>query len=61
MSSGQQPLCVHRLRVTFKNEPGEGSGVVRSFFTAVAEVLTLQFIHISNNYWLHVLSMYMYM
>lgn len=28
-----------RIKVTFKDEPGEGSGVVRSFYTAVAEVI----------------------
>ena len=39
IGSGHQPLCVHRIRVSFKNEPGEGSGVVRSFFTAVAEAV----------------------
>ena len=37
MGAGNQPLCSHRIRVSFKNEPGEGSGVVRSFFTAAAE------------------------
>ena len=26
---------IHRVKVTFKNEPGEGSGVTRSFFTAI--------------------------
>ena len=32
------PLAVNRVKVTFKDEPGEGSGVVRSFYTAIAEV-----------------------
>ncbi len=32
------PLCVHRVKVTFKDEPGEGSGVARSFYTAFAQV-----------------------
>ncbi|KAL8591738.1 hypothetical protein ACOMHN_032280 [Nucella lapillus] len=33
------PLAVHRVKVTFKDEPGEGSGVARSFYTAVAQAL----------------------
>ena len=32
------PLAVHRVKVTFKDEPGEGSGVARSFYTAFAQV-----------------------
>lgn len=36
---GSPPLCVHRVKVTFAGEPGEGSGVLRSLFTAMAEVL----------------------
>lgn len=32
------PLAVHRVKVTFKDEPGEGSGVARSFYTALANV-----------------------
>jgi E3 ubiquitin-protein ligase EDD1 len=32
------PLAVSRVKVTFKDEPGEGSGVARSFYTAIAEV-----------------------
>jgi hypothetical protein len=35
-----QPLAVHRAKVTFKDEPGEGSGVARSFYTAIANVST---------------------
>ena len=35
------PLAVHRVKVTFKDEPGEGSGVARSFYTAFAQVRTL--------------------
>ena len=31
------PLQCHRMKVTFKDEPGEGSGVARSFFTAFAQ------------------------
>ena len=32
------PLAVNRVKVTFKDEPGEGSGVSRSFYTSFAEV-----------------------
>lgn len=32
------PLAVHKVKVTFKDEPGEGSGVARSFYTAMANV-----------------------
>ena len=35
------PLAVHRVKVTFKDEPGEGSGVARSFYTAIANVSQL--------------------
>ena len=35
----QPPLLVNRVKVTFKDEPGEGSGVARSFYTSVAEVI----------------------
>nr|CAD7423599.1 unnamed protein product [Timema monikensis] len=38
-SSSQPPLAVNRVKVTFKDEPGEGSGVARSFYTAIAEAL----------------------
>lgn len=38
-STSQPPLAVNRVKVTFKDEPGEGSGVVRSFYTAIAEVI----------------------
>lgn len=38
-SHGSHPLAIHRLKVTFSGEPGEGSGVLRSMFTAAAEVL----------------------
>lgn len=31
------PLASNRVKATFSQEPGEGSGVVRSFFTAFAE------------------------
>lgn len=35
----QPPLTFNRVKVTFKDEPGEGSGVARSFYTSVAEAL----------------------
>ncbi|KAG8192530.1 hypothetical protein JTE90_015165 [Oedothorax gibbosus] len=38
-STGTPPLTVSRVKVTFKDEPGEGSGVARSFYTAVAEAV----------------------
>ena len=47
VSINLQPLCVHRLRVSFRNEQGEGSGVVRSFFTAVYEVSLRPFFNVS--------------
>uniref|UniRef100_A0A1X7TJS3 Uncharacterized protein n=1 Tax=Amphimedon queenslandica TaxID=400682 RepID=A0A1X7TJS3_AMPQE len=37
VSINLQRLCVHRLRVSFSNEEGEGSGVLCSFFTPVYE------------------------
>ncbi|XP_066269411.1 E3 ubiquitin-protein ligase UBR5-like [Branchiostoma lanceolatum] len=36
-STGGPPMAVHRVKVTFKDEPGEGSGVARSFYTAIAQ------------------------
>ncbi|VEL43458.1 unnamed protein product [Protopolystoma xenopodis] len=38
-SSLQPLLACHRVKVTFRDEPGEGNGVARSFFTAFAEAL----------------------
>ncbi|XP_022162661.1 E3 ubiquitin-protein ligase UBR5 isoform X3 [Myzus persicae] len=38
-SSTHPCLAVNRVKVTFKDEPGEGSGVARSFYTALAEAL----------------------
>ena len=38
-TSIQPPLVVNRVKVTFANEPGEGSGVARGFYTALAEAL----------------------
>ena len=38
-SSSQPPLVVNRVKVTFANEPGEGSGVARGFYTALAEAI----------------------
>lgn len=32
-------LACRRLKVSFRDEPGEGSGVARSFFTAFAEAV----------------------
>ncbi|XP_045510523.1 E3 ubiquitin-protein ligase UBR5 isoform X7 [Colias croceus] len=37
--SAQPPLAINRVKVTFRDEPGEGSGVARSFYTSVAEAL----------------------
>uniref|UniRef100_UPI00358E0F24 E3 ubiquitin-protein ligase UBR5-like isoform X5 n=1 Tax=Myxine glutinosa TaxID=7769 RepID=UPI00358E0F24 len=37
--STSTPMAVHRVKVTFKDEPGEGSGVARSFYTAIAHAL----------------------
>ncbi|KAH3897177.1 hypothetical protein DPMN_021362, partial [Dreissena polymorpha] len=36
------PLAVHRVKVTFTDEPGEGSGVARSFYTAIANAVLSQ-------------------
>ncbi|TMW46195.1 hypothetical protein DOY81_008725 [Sarcophaga bullata] len=33
------PLTFNRVKVTFKDEPGEGSGVARSFYTSISEAL----------------------
>lgn len=33
------PLAFNRVKVTFKDEPGEGSGVARSFYTSIAEAI----------------------
>ncbi|XP_055677423.1 E3 ubiquitin-protein ligase hyd isoform X6 [Lutzomyia longipalpis] len=33
------PLIFNRVKVTFNNEPGEGSGVARSFYTSLAEAI----------------------
>lgn len=33
------PLTINRVKVTFNNEPGEGSGVARSFYTSIAEAI----------------------
>lgn len=40
-TSSQPPLAVNRVKVTFKDEPGEGSGVARSYYTAFAEVIII--------------------
>lgn len=36
---GTPPLAINRVKVTFKDEPGEGSGVARSFYAAIAEAV----------------------
>jgi len=36
-TAGQPALAVSRVEVTFMDEPGEGSVVARSFYTAIAE------------------------
>lgn len=33
------PPAFNRVKVTFKDEPGEGSGVARSFYTSISEAL----------------------
>ncbi|XP_070159750.1 E3 ubiquitin-protein ligase UBR5 isoform X2 [Polyergus mexicanus] len=38
-ASNTPPLAVSRVKVFFKDEPGEGAGVTRSFYTAIAEAL----------------------
>lgn len=41
--SSNPPLACHKVKVTFKDEPGEGTGVARSFYSAVADAfLTMQ-------------------
>lgn len=42
VSATSPALAVSRVKVTFKDEPGEGSGVARSFYTAIAEALLSQ-------------------
>jgi E3 ubiquitin-protein ligase EDD1 len=39
MSVGTPLLTVSRVKVTFKDEPGEGSGVARSFYSAFCEAI----------------------
>lgn len=41
-ASNTPPLAVNRVKVFFKDEPGEGAGVTRSFYTAIAEVCKIQ-------------------
>ncbi len=38
-SSSVPPLAVQRVKVTFKDEPGEGSGVARSFYSSIVEAI----------------------
>lgn len=55
-ASNTPPLAVSRVKVTFKDEPGEGTGVARSFYTAIAEVSdslffgTILFVSIINRF-----------
>ena len=37
--NGTPPLAVHKVKVIFKDEPGEGSGVARSFYASFAEAV----------------------
>ncbi|XP_064474178.1 E3 ubiquitin-protein ligase UBR5-like isoform X2 [Ornithodoros turicata] len=39
LGGGTPPLAINRVKVTFKDEPGEGSGVARSFYAAIAEAV----------------------
>lgn len=57
--SAQPPLAVNRVKVTFRDEPGEGSGVARSFYTSVAEVTyshTHHTLNIHASYFIWLLS-----
>ncbi|CAF0980840.1 unnamed protein product [Rotaria sp. Silwood1] len=38
-SSSIPPLAVQRVKVTFKDEPGEGTGVARSFYASIVEAI----------------------
>ena len=38
-SASHPPMVVNRVKVMFQNEPGEGSGVARSFYTALSEAI----------------------
>lgn len=51
MNTAGPPLAVQKVKVTFKDEPGEGSGVARSFYTSFAEVRN-KFTLIMNIYFL---------
>lgn len=46
-ASNTPPLAVNQVKVFFKDEPGEGAGVTRSFYTAIAEVCKTKY-KISN-------------
>ncbi|KAK5646050.1 hypothetical protein RI129_004514 [Pyrocoelia pectoralis] len=59
-STSQPPLAVNRVKVTFRDEPGEGSGVARSFYTAIAEAIlaneklpNLESAQVGNNKYAH--------
>ena len=47
-SSSIPLLAVQRVKVTFKDEPGEGTGVARSFYAAIVEVRYERFSSISD-------------
>ena len=34
--TGNTPFSVHKVKVSFKDEQGEGSGLARSFYTAIS-------------------------
>ena len=34
--AGNTPFSVHKVKVSFKDEQGEGSGLARSFYTAIS-------------------------
>lgn len=53
------PLAVHRVKVTFKDEPGEGTGVTRSFYTAIAEVCCI-IIEITLVFYFKNINIYIY-
>lgn len=53
------PLAVHRVKVTFKDEPGEGTGVTRSFYTAIAEVCCI-IIEIILSFYFKNVNIYIY-
>ena len=58
-SNSLPPLCLSRVRITFKDEQGEGSGVARSFYTAFCEaVLADEKLPSLDNVYSHTASIY---